>query len=102
MLKNYIIRSHFESSKGVAIEGEVLPDNITLARIGGKRLEKCSVMEGTIIEDKKSEERCRTQLKLKFNDDIKHLITDPGGNHHVLIKGHWKNKLMEYYNTFIS
>ena len=96
LLKNYIIRSHFESSSGVAIEGEMDKGDITLARIGGKDLKNIFISHGEIIDNEKSESRCRTQLKLRLDEKVDYFLKNPLGNHHVIVRGSWSNLMKEY------
>ncbi len=101
LLKSYIIRSHFESSTGVALQGKIKKGPVTLGRIGGEDLKKVSVTNGTIIENEINENRCRTQLKLKLEDSVKYFLKNPLANHHIMIRGHHASLLTEYYNFII-
>jgi len=96
LLKSYTIRSHFESSLGVAIEGKMEKGEITLARIGGKDLRKLFVTGGKILKPEYFEHRCRTQIKVKLEHNVDYFLKNPLGNHHVLVRGHWASLLEEY------
>ncbi len=100
LLTGYSLRSHFESSLGVGIQGIVAPQKITLARIGGEDLSQLFVASGEILEHGEDPERCRTQLKLRLDESVDYFLSSPLGNHHVLIRGHWKEELLEYYNLY--
>jgi L-fucose isomerase-like protein len=101
LLKHYRLRSHFESGLGVAIEGHLHPGPITLARIGGEGLRALYVSNGELIANGDSAQRCRTQLKLKLQEDVSTFLQEPLGNHHVLIRGHWAQPLREYHHYYI-
>jgi hypothetical protein len=45
MTSAYRIRSHFEGGIGTAMEGDVKPGLVTIARIGGRSLDEISVAE---------------------------------------------------------
>ena len=103
MVDNYIIRSHFETGLGVAIQGEMKPQNITLLRIGGEKLDKLWLAEGKITRPGFSEFRCRTQVKIKLSDnyDVGNLLKTPLGNHIILIKGHHAYHLSKWHKMMI-
>jgi len=102
LLKSYIIRSHFESSIGVALQGKMKKGPVTISRIGGEDLKKVSITDGKIIECELNEKRCRTQLKLKLEDSVKYFLKNPLANHHIMIRGHHASLLAEYYNFIVQ
>jgi len=89
LLDGYRVRSHFESGLGVALEGRVAPQPITLARIGGAALNQVFVTGGEIVAGGASPDRCRTQLELRLDADPGELLRQPLGNHHVMVRGRW-------------
>jgi L-fucose isomerase-like protein len=103
LLEQYSIRSHFESDLGVAIEGKMPKKEITLLRIGGKKLDKLWVAEGKIIENTNFTNYCRTQVKIKLNNsfDLEDLINNPLGNHLVMIYGKHSTILKNYFNDYV-
>lgn len=102
LLKRYTLRSHFESSLGVGIQGELEPGDYTLARIGGGDLRGLFLSDAALIENGQSELRCRTQVLLKLGEGVGDLLTRPMGNHHVLVPGHWGRELRAYHDLFIA
>jgi L-fucose isomerase-like protein len=102
MLKHYALRSHFESSLGVGIQGEVEPGPFTLARIGGSDLRALFVSDGALLVNGASEHRCRTQVQLRLEEEVGQLLSRPLGNHHVLLAGHWARELREYHELFVA
>jgi len=102
LLTGYIIRSHFESSIGVALQGKIKNGPVTLGRIGGEDLRKVSLTNGTIVACEGNEKRCRTQLKLKLEDSVRYFLKNPLANHHIIIRGHHTSLLAEYYNFMIQ
>lgn len=99
-LEDYRVRSHFESQLGVGIEGRLAPQPVTLARIGGAKLDEVFLTEGRIIGGGDSPDRCRTQLELEMEGDLGDLLRRPLGNHHVLIRGRWAEHLRTYRRLF--
>jgi L-fucose isomerase-like protein len=102
MLRRYTLRSHFESSRGVGIQGELEPGPYTLARIGGSELRELFVSDGDLLRNGASELRCRTQVQLRLDEPVGQLLAKPLGNHHVLLSGHWAKKLKEYHALFVA
>lgn len=101
MLKGYALRSHFESSLGVGIQGELDPGPITLARIGGTDLREVFLTDGELLGNGDSELRCRTQIQVRLDSDVRELLSRPLGNHLVVIRGHWATQLREYHEFFV-
>lgn len=97
-VNDYIIRSHFESGKGVAIQG-ILPEGetYTIVKFGGKNLERRAVHKALLIENQNDANKCRTQVLLRTKDNSlsNYLLSDSIGNHHILVKGDWTKQLNE-------
>ncbi len=94
IVKNYDLRSHFESGIGVGIQGEFGIGPVTLLRLGGKRIEKMWLAEGEIIQTGNSEHLCRTQIEIQLtNGNVKDLLSTPLGNHIILVNGHHSAEL---------
>lgn len=102
LVKSYALRSHFESSLGVGIQGELEPGPITLARIGGTDLRGLFLADGELLGNGASENRCRTQVQVCLDADLNELLQRPMGNHHVLLRGHWAQQLRDYHAFFIA
>lgn len=85
----YIIRSHYESQSGVAIQGILPLDKVAIVKFGGATLEKSVVLYGNIIENESDERKCRTQIRIALNRDTSnadYFLTRSIGNHHVICK----------------
>jgi L-fucose isomerase-like protein len=103
IVKNYNLRSHFESGIGVGIQGFVSNGPITLFRIGGKRMDKLWTAEGEIFQTGNSEHLCRTQVEIKLtNGRIKDLLENPLGNHLILLFGHHSFTLNNWWKLNID
>lgn len=84
LTKNYVIRNHFESNKGVGIQGIFNEQDIWLIKLSGISLDKIYTSRGKIIENQNNPERCRTQIYVKLNSTAKYFLTNPSGNHHII------------------
>lgn len=89
IVKDYIIRSHFESGIGVGIQGTFPKGNVTIFRIGGNNLDKIWLANGEIVSTSKEENLCRTQIEVKLNSEynVADLLTNPLGNHLIIVPG---------------
>lgn len=94
--RRYLLRSHFESGKGIGIQG-ILPEGpITLVKCGGKCLDTFFVSDGTLLENTDHPNMCRTQLRLKLQHPVNYFLHHPIGNHHILIEGHHALQLQNF------
>ena len=89
------IRSHFESSIGVAIQGMLPLTDYTLFKWGGSKLDRFFVTEAQAVETPYSEHFCRTQITLNVN--LKpYLLQHSIGNHHVIIRGRHVDQIRQF------
>jgi L-fucose isomerase-like protein len=103
IVKEYTLRSHFESGIGVGIQGTIAQGPVTLLRIGGKNLDKLWLAEGEIMQCGNSEDLCRTQVEVKLiSNTVKDLLQSPLGNHLILVKGHHTDELQEWWKNMIA
>ena len=95
MCDETIVRSHFESGIGVAIQGLLPLTDYTLFKWGGSRLDRYFVTEAQAIETPYSNHFCRTQITLNVN--LKpYLLQHSIGNHHVIIRGRHADEIRRF------
>jgi len=103
IVKQYTLRSHFESGIGVGIQGIFSDGPVTLLRIGGVKMDKIWIAEGEIIQAGEAEDLCRTQAEVKLtNGTVRDLLQAPLGNHLILVKGHHYKLLVDWWKTMID
>ncbi len=86
MCDETIVRSHFESGIGAAIQGLLPLTDYTLFKWGGPKLDRYFVTEAQAVDTPYSNHFCRTQITLNVN--LKpYLLQHSIGNHHVIIRG---------------
>jgi L-fucose isomerase-like protein len=102
MLTAYTLRSHFESSLGVGIQGRLDPGAVTLARIGGADVRELYAADGDLVSCGDVALRCRTQIDVRLQAGLRDLLVRPAGNHHVLVRGHWADRLREYHELYVA
>ncbi len=102
IVESYKLRSHFESGLGVGIQGVIPNSPVTLIRIGGVAMERIWIAEGAIVASGSAENLCRTQAQIKLsNGHVSDLLTEPLGNHIVLVQGHHAARLRSWWETMI-
>ena len=87
MTKEYVVRSHFESMSGVAIEGIIDEPKLTIVKWGGKDMERYFVSEADLIECLDNPIMCRTQLHVRLDESPEYFLQNSIGNHHVIVLG---------------
>ena len=89
IVKDYTIRSHFESGIGVGIQGTFPKGDVTIFRIGGNDLDKIWLAKGKIVSTSNDENLCRTQIEVKLssNFNVADLLINPLGNHLIIVPG---------------
>ena len=87
LVSDFSVKTHFETGKGTAIEGNFKSDLITIFRFDNK-LSKAFIATANIISRPKSASACRTQIEVKLTEnEVKLLRNSPLGNHHLIYPG---------------
>jgi len=83
------LRSHFESGKGVSIQGALKPgQKITIARLGGLKMDRMVIATGAIRQSSMSHKHmCRTQVEVRLDGKVDAFINNLLGNHVAIVKG---------------
>jgi len=102
LVRSYRLRSHFESSLGVGIEGELDDGPATLARVGGSALDRLFATDAEILGHEFLETRCRTQVRARLVEPVSSLLSHPLGNHHILVRGHHARTLRAYADLYLA
>lgn len=95
--KSFVLDTHYESGIGVGIHGEVKEGNATIFRLNSA-LTECFVEEGTIKNNQYENKLCRTQIVCNF-PELDKILKTPLGNHELIILGHHKKALVEYFES---
>ena len=95
MCDETVVRSHFESGIGVAIQGVLPLADYTLFKWGGIKLDRYFVIEAKAVNTPYSNHFCRTQITLDVN--LKpYLLQHSIGNHHVIIRGRHADEIRRF------
>ncbi len=95
MCDETVVRSHFESGIGVAVQGLLPLTDYTLFKWGGPKMDRYFVTEAKAIETPYSNHFCRTQITLNVNLKS-YLLQHSIGNHHVIIRGRHANEIRQF------
>ena len=95
MVDRYELDTHFESGIGVGIRGFMKPGPVTVFKASGS-LDRHFAQEGELLECQGNPDLCRTQLMLRLSQEAtRYFLTNPIGNHHIILQGHHKAVLDE-------
>ena len=96
MVERYEFDTHFESGIGVGIRGYMKEGPVTIFKVSGD-LSRSFIEEGELIRNQAKPDLCRTQqvIQLSHPYQTKYFLTDPIGNHHIILPGHHRDLLEE-------
>ena len=93
MTDRYIVRDHYESLSGVAVEGIFDPMDMTVVKCGGKGMERYFISRARLLECTTNPNMCRTQLHLRLDEPLDYFLERSIGNHHVIMRGDYVQRL---------
>jgi len=96
MVERYELDTHFESGIGIGIRGYMREGPVTIFKTSGS-LSRYFVEEGELIRNQSEPGLCRTQqvVRLCRPSVASYFLTDPIGNHHIILPGHHKELIEE-------
>ena len=94
MVEHYEYDTHFESGIGVGIRGYMKEGAVTIFKVSGD-LSRHFIAEGTLVHNQAKPDLCRTQQVIQLTDKnlVQYFLTNPIGNHHIIMPGHQKELL---------
>ena len=87
MADRYIVRDHYGSLSGVAVEGIFEPMDMTVVKCGGRDMERYFISRARLLECTTNPNMCRTQLHLRLDEPLDYFLERSIGNHHVIVRG---------------
>ena len=96
MVERYEVDTHFESGIGVGIRGFMKEGPVTIFKLAGD-LSRYFITEGRLVRNQAKPDLCRTQQVIELDDkgQTRYFLTQPIGNHHIIVPGHLKELLEE-------
>ncbi len=97
MVERYELDTHFESGIGVGIRGFMRPGPVTVFKLSPD-LRRHFIAEGDLVCSQSKPDLCRTQqiIRLANPEQARYFLTDPIGNHHIIMAGH-QHSLLETF-----
>ncbi|MCR5153262.1 MAG: hypothetical protein K6B75_00290 [Lachnospiraceae bacterium] len=92
MSREFKLDTHFESGTGIAIKGYLSEEDVTVFRLSAD-LKRFFVSNGRIVRNLEEPDLCRTQILIKFEEDVTELLKHPCGNHHIVFYGHYAKEI---------
>ena len=102
MTDRYIVRDHYESLSGVAVEGIFEPMDMTVVKCGGRGMERYFISKARMLECTTNPNMCRTQLHLRLDEPLDYFLERSIGNHHVIVRGDHVEKLTAVFRQLSS
>ena len=102
MTDRYIVRDHYESLSGVAVEGIFDPMEMTIVKCGGAAMERYFISNAQLLECTTNPNMCRTQLHLHLDEPLDYFLERSIGNHHVIVKGNHVEKLIAVFKQLAA
>lgn len=101
MIERFEFDSHFESGIGVGIRGYMKNGPVTIFKVSGN-LSRHFAEEGELVCSQAKPNLCRTQqvIQLDKADKANYFLTNPIGNHHIIVPGKMKSLFDEFMNTY--
>jgi len=96
MPDEFYLKTHFESGLGVGIKGNIKEGEATIFKLSRDGKEYF-VSGGEILENLSKENLCRTQIRVKTNEDVKYFLQNSLGNHHLICKGDYSEIVREFF-----
>lgn len=98
MPERYAFDSHFESGLGVAIRGELPLGPATVFKCSGD-LSRYFASDARLEANAASPMRCRTQVELLLEEDVRYFLRESIGNHHIILRGHRTRLIGEFFRS---
>ncbi len=87
LVSDYSVKTHFETGKGTAIEGNFKGELVTIFRFDNQ-LKRAFIATAPVTGRPKSPTACRTQIEVKLTgSEVQLLRQNPLGNHHLIFPG---------------
>ena len=96
MVERYEYDTHFESGIGIGIRGYMKEGPVTIFKVSGD-MSRYFVEDGELLRNQAKPDLCRTQQVIHLSQPARtsYFLTEPIGNHHVIIPGHHSEVLKE-------
>ena len=85
----------------MGLHGEFPEGPVTIAKLSGD-LSRAFLADGQLLRNQYEDNLCRTQVIVKVSpEEAGYFLTNPIGNHHIIIPGHHKALFREFLASWI-
>jgi L-fucose isomerase-like protein len=98
LAESYEITSHFETGLSIGIRGTWKEQDVTVFKVFGDDLSEFWVSDGKIIENLVNETGCRTQIRVRLDDDVDYFLERSLANHHIVFPGKHAEKIRRFFS----
>lgn len=96
MVASYTLATHFESGLGFGIRGKFPKGKMTAAKLNAD-LSDLRALSCRIIDNPLRADLCRSQIRVRFDDDVSELVERPYGNHMAFVYGDVRRRLLDLF-----
>ena len=96
MTRSFTLGTHFESGIGFGIRGKFPKSKLTLVKIAPD-LSRVRALSCRVIDNPIRPDLCRSQIKIRFDDEIDCLLQSPYGNHCVFVEGDRAKEVRDFF-----
>ena len=96
MPDSYRLTTHFESGIGVAVTCDLAPQPMTIFKCNDT-FTRYYAGKAELLETMHRADLCRAQMRLKLLDGTGYFSSNPISNHHMIVKGDWKEVIDEFF-----
>lgn len=97
--EQFIIRNHYETESGIAIQGILPTGDVTLVKCGGECLDEYYLSTGRLTENTNYINLCRTQVRIQLDSPVSYFFRNPIGNHHIMVKDNYQTVLDDFFQS---
>ncbi|MHA1908514.1 MAG: fucose isomerase [Candidatus Thorarchaeota archaeon] len=98
LVKDYEITTHFETDLSVGIRGIFDKQEVTIFKVSGDELLDFWAAAGTITENLRSGDGCRTQIRVDLETGVSYFLESSLANHHIIIPGNHVDLIEDFFS----
>lgn len=95
---SYMIRSHYETQSGIALQGMLPIGTVTIFKMGGKQLDEHFLSRAKLDVNTHYGHFCRTQAQFTLEQSVNYFFEAPIGNHHIILWGDYVDILERLFD----
>ncbi len=97
IVQSYQITTHFETGLSVGIRGKFDKQDVTVFKTFGDDLRDFWVSDGVVLDNLVNSTGCRTQIRVKLDEDVNYFLERAFANHHIVFPGKLADRIRRFY-----